>query len=333
MKTRDLILSEAIAPGDERAIDLKIGNYMQKIAELDNYERSLKDFTRADHPAALRDKIDAIRTKYENTIKELRATADKDGERLNVLLKAIEKHCSEAIKLYRSSGRQWFISTSNLDPVIYAKTPMKPPTNNTMIMADKLLGLRGIKAQFHNSIMVYKSAAFDGKGRKLCFPLNGFSFARMDRSLSEVVAEDNPYNLFDRDKLRELWKELNKKPEGVEEDNYSYTDKYKEFARRANMSYLSAYDVGGWQGLGSENWETQFQVLQEMINEGLYPKSLEKFTNPEYYIGPNSLDRFDVSGTLDEHYMYEGLITGSYYAIDPSYRDYIVKKLNLGSYY
>lgn len=343
MLTRDLTsptpLFEALTPGQEQDLNLKIHDYLDKIKEIDRMEKNFSSFSTLRHPVEMEEKLKAMKGKYEVAIQNMKDQLKGQSKGLDKIVANVKKSCSDVIELYKRSDRIWTFQSASKVEAFYGKSPIVTPSpdNEVMQLVDHILVKDfGAKAVFSNSIILTRNAGYDTYGdlgdivktAYYVFPVNGTAFTQMDQELIEQVQNNEYGYLLDRRRFEALHTLLDKSDTNWEpEDGQS---PFRQFVERARISYRSRYDVGGYGGLGDpQHWQTQLAVLKAMIDDGTFSKDLLPFTDPKTYLTKEGVERRFTIKVGTPETVHTTLAHGSYFAFNKKYLDYLYSAFDI----
>lgn len=320
-------ITEALSPGEARQLKIQIGNYTNKIAEIEDWKSRLKQFSRAKHPAEMIDKLTAIQEKYQAAIDKMEQETSEEAKGLVKLAAGIKKNCGIAINLYKRSGKIWHWSSSHSADVLFAKSKAHPPTTETMRVVDNMLAKDfNAEALFSNSEYFPAFSSLTFNTTYIVFPIDGAKFTRISGDLHDAVVEDQIGALFDGEKLRQLHNKM------YAEEGENNHKQWVEFCNRSRLYNASSWSVGEWDGFGGPNtWDRQWAVIEDMVQEGKLPTELLNDIRLENLISVNTLlYNFSVkAGPLQE--IGHVLCSGQFYAIKVKHKDTLLKLLNIES--
>lgn len=234
LQSNEESLSEApVQPGERKGISFKLKKLEKLSNELTKYQSSLHSMKYMELPPALKTEMKQIEDKLNAEIDKVNQAYQMEYEKskandrpvkMDNLFKALAKHCTQIIKVYKELNRNNFEREKFLfrgirssDDALYGKPfeARKPKDSNRQLheLVNGTIKSLGFTANRENSMFVTgdrSQASGYGNDLYIMFPVDGFTFTWSKTVKDLVLDNSKKLEMLDKDvivKIREIVKQ------------------------------------------------------------------------------------------------------------------------------
>lgn len=326
-------LSEApVHPGERKGISFKLKKLEKLSNELDKYKSSLHSMKYMELPPALKTEMKQIEDKLNAEIDKVsqayqveyeKSKANDRPVKMDNLFKALAKHCTQIIKVYKELNRNDFSREKFLfrgirssDDALYGRPfeSRKPKDSNRELheLVNNAINNLGFDANRENSMFVTGDrgqASGYGHSLYIMFPVDGFTFTWSKTVKDLVLDNSKKLEMLNKDVIAKI-RAIVKQARDADPTNFpiSYPDDL----------FTTGYD-----------YENDRERLIRAVEAGKLPDEIEDLlddilTDQSIQAHFQFTDQDLFSAILSEKEIY---VKGNYYAINMNHRDELFKFL------
>lgn len=313
----------------------ELENYNQKISQYETRLEYLEFYLGKLENIGLLDNKDLylsqIKPLVDDAIANLRANFKNKSVKFDNVIKAIKKHCSEIVSVYKETSSFLYRGMKDHSDAIYGSPYVerapKDSSREYSKIFNQMLKEGGFAARRDNSIFCSGDIAqTEGYGTAyIIFPKNGFDLT-YSRNTDDLVLDRSTFHrLFDQEKLLKLYEELVEDKKMAAKINPEWVDSYRLQEKTATGKYGF---FGEWY------WDEDRNNIIAAAESGKIPKEYIERVDFSTLITPDSvIENFQISDDVKSAILSEKevFISGSYFGIRAKYEDDIRKALGMES--